>query len=57
MGLPRSTYYDTLATEADTEIVARITAIAKSLRLTAIDVSGPSYAIRGSSSTVRRSAV
>ena len=30
---------------------------AKSLRLTAIDVSGPSYAIRGSSSTVRRSAV
>ena len=27
MGLPRSTYYDTPATEADTEIVARITAI------------------------------
>ena len=27
MGLPRSTYYDTSATEADTEIVARITAI------------------------------
>ena len=27
MGLLRSTYYDTPATEADTEIVARITAI------------------------------
>ena len=27
MGLARSTYYDTPATEADTEIVARITAI------------------------------
>ena len=27
MGLPRSTYYDTPATEADTETVARITAI------------------------------
>ena len=27
MGLPRSTYYDTPATEADTEIVACITAI------------------------------
>ena len=27
MGLPRSTFYDTPATEADTEIVARITAI------------------------------
>ena len=27
MGLPHSTYYDTPATEADTEIVARITAI------------------------------
>ena len=27
MGLPRSTYYDTPAAEADTEIVARITAI------------------------------
>ena len=27
MGLLRSTYYDTPATEADTKIVARITAI------------------------------
>ena len=27
MGLPRSAYYETPATEADTEIVARITAI------------------------------
>ena len=52
MGLPRSTYYDTPATEADTEIVARITAICEEF-----EASGPSYAIRGSSSTVRRSAV
>ena len=57
MGLARSTYYDTPATEADTEIVARITAICEEFEAYGYRRVGPSYAIRGSSSTVRRSAV